>query len=160
MSSAGPVNTVDANGWWATGDLGYLADGEIVICGRLQDAIAYDGRTIFPTDVERSAAGVNWVRPHSVVAVRVRPGGDDEYFAVVVESDVAGDEAAERFLALEVAQRVVAEVDAKPRAVIVVPPKRAEDDLGQASPVGRRLAVREPDRSACRQVNATPIVER
>jgi len=122
VTAAGPIATLDADGWWATGDLGYLANGEIVICGRLQDAIEYDGRIIFPTDIERAVARVNGVRPHSVVAMRVHPGGDDEYFAVVVESDVAGSEDAERILALEVAEQVIAAIDAKPRAVIVVAP--------------------------------------
>jgi fatty-acyl-CoA synthase len=122
ITADGPTETANADGWWATGDLGYLADGEIVICGRLQDAISYDGRTIFPTDVERAAASVDGVRAHSVVAVRVQRDSAREYFAVVVESDLAGDEDAEKLLALEVTERVIAEVDAKPRAVVVVAP--------------------------------------
>lgn len=119
LTAEGPTSTLDAEGWWATGDVGYLVDGEIVICARLQDTINYDGRTIFPTDVESAAAAVDGVRAHSVVAVRVHPDHHGEYFAVVVESDVAGNEDAEQILAFQVTEAVIAAVDAKPRAVIV-----------------------------------------
>src|SRR4029079_7830043 len=92
LTADGLTGTLDAEGWWGTGDVGYLVDGEIVICARRQDVINYDGRTLFPTDVERAAAAVDGVRAHSVVAVRVHPDRPDEYFAVVVESDAAGNE--------------------------------------------------------------------
>jgi len=74
------------------------------------------------TDVERAAAAVDGVRAHSVVAVRVHPDRPDEYFAVVVESDVVGNEDAEQILTSAVTEAVIADVDAKPRAVIVTAP--------------------------------------
>ena len=35
----GPLDTQDAEGWFATGDIGYLVDGQIIICGRSKDVI-------------------------------------------------------------------------------------------------------------------------
>jgi fatty-acyl-CoA synthase len=117
----GPVATQDADGWLATGDLGYLVEGQIVICGRRKDVIIMGGRNIYPTDIERAATSVEGVRAGNAVAVRIDAGSRRERFAVVLESKLAGDEGAERSLAKEVAARVRDAVDMRPYAVVVLP---------------------------------------
>ncbi|OLT49244.1 long-chain fatty acid--CoA ligase [Saccharomonospora sp. CUA-673] len=117
----GPVDTQDADGWFATGDIGYLADGQIVICGRSKDVIILGGRNVYPTDVERAAGGVEGVRAGNAVAVRIDAGTRRERFAVVLESKSAGDEAEEARIVKEVTARVRDAVDARPYAVVVLP---------------------------------------
>ena len=51
--------TRDPDGWLDTGDLGYLVDGEVVVCGRVKDVIIMGGRNIYPTDIERIAEQVS-----------------------------------------------------------------------------------------------------
>jgi fatty-acyl-CoA synthase len=121
LTMDGPVATQDANGWLATGDLGYLVDGQIVICGRRKDVIIMGGRNIYPTDIERAATAVDGVRAGNAVAVRIDAGSRRERFAVVLESKLAGDAEAERALAKEVAARVRDAVDMRPYAVVVLP---------------------------------------
>jgi fatty-acyl-CoA synthase len=118
----GPVPTQDENGWLATGDLGYTVDGEVVICGRRKDVIILAGRNIYPTDVERAASAVEGVRAGNAVAVRLEAGTRRERFAVVVESKLAGDADAERVLRKEVGARVFEAINARPSAVLVLPP--------------------------------------
>jgi acyl-CoA synthetase (AMP-forming)/AMP-acid ligase II len=40
------------DGWYLTGDLGYLADGEVYITGRKKDLIIVGGKNIYPQDLE------------------------------------------------------------------------------------------------------------
>lgn len=117
----GPVDTRDEDGWLATGDLGYLVDGKIVICGRRKDVIIMGGRNIYPTDIERAAASIEGVRAGNAVAVRIDAGTRRERFAVVLESKLAGDPEAERVLAKDVVARVRDAVDLRPFAVVVLP---------------------------------------
>lgn len=46
---------VDENGWLDTGDLGYWLNGEVVITGRHKDLILWNGRNIWPQDIEWTA---------------------------------------------------------------------------------------------------------
>lgn len=118
----GPLATQDADGWLATGDLGYMVDGEIVICGRAKDVIILAGRNIYPTDIERAATTVEGVRAGNAVAVRLDAGTRRERFAVVVESRLADDPAAVKVLRKEIGARVFEAVNARPSAVEVIPP--------------------------------------
>lgn len=41
-----------ADGWYRTGDLGYLADGELFVVGRSKDMIIHRGSNLYPEDLE------------------------------------------------------------------------------------------------------------
>jgi|GEM_PF-483875 acyl-CoA synthetase (AMP-forming)/AMP-acid ligase II/acyl carrier protein len=45
-------------GWFRTGDIGYLADGQLYVCDRKKDLIIVGGRNIQPRAIESVAAGV------------------------------------------------------------------------------------------------------
>ena len=122
-TGAGFVPVQDERGWYDTGDLGYLTEtGDVVVCGRLKDVIIMAGRKIYPTDIERAAARVSGVRPGCAVAVRLDAGHARETFAVAVESKAWQDPAEVRRIERQVAHEVVAEVDVRPRNVLVLKP--------------------------------------
>jgi fatty-acyl-CoA synthase len=123
-----------------TGDEGYLAEGDVVVCGRRKDVIIMGGRNIYPIDIERAAQQVDGVRPGNVAAVRIDADGRRESFAVAVESTRAGDAEAERTLRKDVAARVVDAIGLRPGAVVVLPPTSLPK-----TPSGklRRAAVRD-----------------
>ncbi|SPM30674.1 Acyl-CoA synthetase (AMP-forming)/AMP-acid ligase II [Mycobacterium terramassiliense] len=119
----GFVAAQDDQGWYDTGDLGYLTEsGQVVVCGRVKDVIIMAGRNIYPTDIERAAARVCGVRPGSAVAVRLDAGHARETFAIAVESNDWRDPAEVRRIEQQVAHEVVAEVDVRPRNVVVLEP--------------------------------------
>ena len=123
ITMGGFVPAQDENGWYDTGDLGYLTEnGHVVVCGRVKDVIIMAGRNIYPTDIERAAGRVEGVRPGCAVAVRLDAGHSRETFAVAVESNAWEDPAEVRRIEKQVAHEVVAEVDARPRNVVVLGP--------------------------------------
>ncbi|MGU3650212.1 long-chain-fatty acid--ACP ligase MbtM [Mycolicibacterium sp. A43C] len=107
-----------ADEWFRTGDLGYLVDGGLVVCGRAKEIITMAGRNIFPAEVERIAARVPGVREGAVVAVgigegSVRPG-------LVVTAEFRGpDEAGAR---AELMREVASGCGVVPAEVVFVKP--------------------------------------
>jgi fatty-acyl-CoA synthase len=88
----GYVSGPDASGafvrddWFATGDLGYLADGELFVCGRRKEMIIVGGRNYFPQDIERVVYGVPGVRAGGVAAFAAIAPGHPDKAVVVVET--------------------------------------------------------------------------
>jgi fatty-acyl-CoA synthase len=76
------------DGWFLTGDYGYLADGEVYISGRKKDLIIVGGKNVYPQDVEEIVSGVPGVHPGRVVAFGVfNEDTGTEEVAVVAEID-------------------------------------------------------------------------
>ena len=59
------------DGWLRTGDLGYVAGGELYICGRLKDVIIIRGRNFHPQDIEWVVGELEGVRRGNVIAFGV-----------------------------------------------------------------------------------------
>ena len=81
-----PVATaaVLRKGWLHTGDLGYLADGELYVCGRTKDLIVRHGRKYYPPDLESVIADVQGIRPSGVAVFGIsRLEEADEVVAVL-----------------------------------------------------------------------------
>jgi fatty-acyl-CoA synthase len=104
--------------WFRTGDLGYLVDGELVVCGRLKDVIIVGGRNVFPEDVERAAESVEGVRAGNVIAFGT--GGRRGREAVVVVAETKLDHSAP--VRDAVAARVTDAIGVPPEEVVLVRP--------------------------------------
>ena len=114
---------VTEEGWYKTGDLGFVRGGEVYVTGRKKDLIIVQGRNFYPADVEKVVAGVDGVNAGRVVVFGLadeRAG--TEGLIVLAESEESEGEDARR-LALKIRNAVARELDCTPRDVRVVPPR-------------------------------------
>ncbi len=105
------------DGWFRSGDLGLLTDGEIVVCGRRKEVVIIGGRNIFPYEAERAACRVPGIRPGRVAAFRgTAEGGETLLIAVESrEGDIPQ-------LRRNIAREVLDQVGVRPGEVVVLPP--------------------------------------
>src|ERR1700754_461086 len=76
------------NGWLDSGDLGFIYDGELYVCGRHKDVIVVRGANHAAEDFESALDGLRGVRTGCAVAVGFVPEGqDDEALAMLVETN-------------------------------------------------------------------------
>ncbi|GJF16669.1 long-chain-fatty-acid--ACP ligase [Mycolicibacterium cyprinidarum] len=104
--------------WFPTGDLGYLTNDGLVVCGRIKELITVAGRNLFPEEVERVAAQVRGVREGAVVAV----GTDDDSArpGLVIAAEFRGpDETGAR---ADVVRRVASQCGVVPADVLFLTP--------------------------------------
>ena len=82
-----PVAGAEDVGYLRTGDLGFLHNQELFICGRMKDLIIVGGRNYYPQDIEATAESAsNLIRPGCSAAFTVDPiSGNDEEVALILE---------------------------------------------------------------------------
>ncbi len=126
--------------WLNTGDLGFLADGELFLTGRAKDIIIRGGHNIHPQELEDSVSRVPGVRKGGVC---VFPMADEntgtERLVVLAETDVSASDERARISALISALSV--ELLGTPADEIVLAPPRSV--LKTSSGKIRRSACRE-----------------
>jgi fatty-acyl-CoA synthase len=78
------------DGWYLTGDFGYLVDGELYITGRKKDLIIVGGKNIYPQDLELLAyevPGVHTGRASAFGVFNDATGTEDVVLAAEADTD-------------------------------------------------------------------------
>ena len=91
-----------SDGWLRTGDLGFEAEGELFLVGRLKDMAIIRGQNYYAEDVEQIARRVQGFDVRACAALQARAGGF-EHLAVLVATPLEGAEAAALTSAVEAA---------------------------------------------------------
>ncbi|MCW3477218.1 AMP-binding protein [Limobrevibacterium gyesilva] len=122
---ANPGKTADLieGGWLNSGDLAYVAGGDVFITGRSKDIIIRAGQHIYPEEIERAVGDVPGIRKGCVAVFGVRdPRAGTEHVVVAAETretDTARLDTL-RALAAEAAARLL---DAPPEQLVLLPPR-------------------------------------
>jgi fatty-acyl-CoA synthase len=110
------------NGWYYTGDYGFIYNNEFFVIGRKKDLIIVAGKNIYPEDIEDAMSQVEGIIPGRVVSF----GEEDEsmgteQIAVVVESKAETDKE-KNDLRLSILKTGMA-MDVNIHKVYIVPPR-------------------------------------
>jgi fatty-acyl-CoA synthase len=96
-------------GWYYTGDMGYLAGGELYITGRKKDLIIVGGKNIYPQDLEAIANTTPGLVPGRSVAFGLFDqslGSENVVMICELEDSAAGDDG-KRAIEMDLRRRIV-----------------------------------------------------
>ncbi len=109
----------DGRRYLRTGDLGFVADGELYVTGRIKDIIIFRGRKLHPQDIELTL---------ELACPRLRPGctaafavGSDDASGIVVVAELDAKESDVAELLPELARRVQEEHEVPVSQLVLVP---------------------------------------
>jgi amino acid adenylation domain-containing protein len=85
----GATRKARCDAWLRTGDLGFLHQGRLVLCGRVKDLIFAGGRNVYAHDVELAAMQAPDVHAAVACAIPAPDGTHEQTLLFVVVSDFA-----------------------------------------------------------------------
>ncbi len=126
--------------WLESGDLAYVAGGDVYLTGRSKDIIIRAGRNVYPDEFEEAVGGLEGVRKGGVaVFASSDPKTGTERLVVLAESR-RHDPATQQRLRTEINELAIALVGAPPDEIVLAPPRTV---LKTSSGKIRRAASRE-----------------
>jgi len=108
------------DGFYMTGDIGFIHDSEVYITGRKKDVIIIQGRNFYPSDIEEAVGDIDGIIRGRVVALGMadESNGTDK---LVILAECDKDHAEEtRKLSLHVRQTVAQAFDCNPGEVKIL----------------------------------------
>jgi fatty-acyl-CoA synthase len=111
------------NGWWSTGDIGYIAEGNLYITGRAKDVIIKAGRNIYPQEVEEIVEQVSGVRKGRVIAFGTADKRKGTEKLIIVAETHERDKQIQSSIQAAIIERVAITIGIPPDEVITAPPE-------------------------------------
>ncbi len=108
--------------WLDTGDLGYLAEADLYVTGRVKDVIIRAGRNLHPDELEEAVGNLAGVRTGCVAVFACPDPGGAERLVVMAETR-ATDEEATAALRSEIVSTTVDLLGVAPDEVVLAPPR-------------------------------------
>ena len=131
------------DGWFETGDMGFLAEGELVITGRAKESVIIRGVNYGCSEIEEAVNSVPGVEPSFTAACVVRRAAADREELAIFFHTAADDDGRLADVLRDVQQCLVRQMGVRPDFLLPVPkeaiPKTAIGKL-QRGELSRRFA--------------------
>jgi acyl-CoA synthetase (AMP-forming)/AMP-acid ligase II len=115
------------DGWYITGDMGYMVAGELYITGRKKDLVIVGGKNVYPQDIENLLNDVPGLYPGRATAFGVfndRLGTEDLAIVAEVRDEIdPADRSTTAPIVREIRARVAQNTDVTARFVHLVGPR-------------------------------------
>jgi len=109
------------DGWLRTGDLGYVAGGDVFITGRSKDLIIRAGRNLHPEDLEASVGQLPGVRKGCVAAFATQDTETATEMLIVVAETTETAESVRQEIRTQIAATTVDLLGTPPDEVVLAP---------------------------------------
>jgi 1-acyl-sn-glycerol-3-phosphate acyltransferase len=126
--------------WLDSGDLGYIARGDVFITGRNKDVIIRAGRNVYPPEVEEAVGNIEGIRKGCVVAFAAKDRHYSTERLVILAETRITDQATKQTLKNQISEISSDLIGLPPDEVILAPPHTV---LKTSSGKVRRSACRE-----------------
>ena len=111
------------DGWLDTGDVGFIADGELFIYGRSKEIIIIRGANRTPQEFEECLEGISGLRPGCAVAAGFWPeGAEQEELLLLAERSRRGDAPPEAVVIERIRVEVTRRTGVRPHTVALLDP--------------------------------------
>lgn len=110
-------------GWFRTGDLGFICENYLYVTGRIKDVIIAYGRNFYSHDIEAIANAVADVKPGRAVAFGLYNDGAGSEDVIVVAETEAADSAVHSRISAEIKRLVLENLNLSVARVVLVKPK-------------------------------------
>ena len=112
------------DGWYWSGDLGFVLDRELYVTGRKRDLIIVGGKNIYPQDLEEIACAHPLIHDGRAVAFGLyNPDLGTEEIVLVAETEESSDLGDPSLVEKTIRASIVAELGVAPRAIYLKPPR-------------------------------------
>jgi len=111
------------DGWLDTGDLAYMAGGEVFVTGRVKDIIIRGGQHIYPQEIEDAVAAIPGMIKNGVAAFGVTDAASGTERTIVMAETADTDPERRRLLQARTREVATAILGAPPDDVVLLPPQ-------------------------------------
>ncbi len=111
----------DNEGWYHTGDLGFMDSGHLYVTGRIKDLIIVGGRNFYPQDIESIVNTIEGVVPGRTVALGIENDSLGTEGVIVIAESREENPAVRDKISAMIRRQVVEDLDCSVSNVFIAP---------------------------------------